>query len=104
MLALFVQILGYCFIVSGVFFIFTAALGVLRMPDFFTRLHPAGLADSFGAPLVLIGVAIQHGFSFLSAKIMLLVFFILITSPTSTHALAKAALFFGLKPITRDKK
>jgi multicomponent Na+:H+ antiporter subunit G len=104
MLELFNAVLGYCFIITGVFFIFTGSLGLMRMPDFFTRLHPAGLTDSFGAPLVLIGVAIQDGFTLYSAKLLLLIFFILITTPTATHALAKAALFFGIKPILKDKK
>lgn len=98
MLAYAVNIISYAFILAGVFFIFTGALGILRMPDLFTRLHPAGLADSFGAPLVLIGVAIQNGFSLFSAKIILLIFFLLITSPTATHALSKSALLSGIKP------
>jgi multicomponent Na+:H+ antiporter subunit G len=103
-MALFVDIIGYLFIVAGVFFMVTGSLGVLRMPEFFTRLHPAGIVDSFGAPLVLIGVVIQNGMTIFSGKIILLILFIFITSPTATHALAKAALFSGLKPLIKDKK
>jgi multicomponent Na+:H+ antiporter subunit G len=97
-------IIGTIFMVLGAFFMFTAALGVLRMPDFFTRLHPAGIADALGAPLVLIGIAIQSGFSLFSGKIILLILFILITSPTACHALAHSAVLSGLKPAARKKK
>lgn len=96
--------IGIIFMVAGAFFIFTSALGLLRMPDFFTRLHPAGIADSLGAPLVLIGVAIENGFSLFSGKIILLILFLMITSPTACHALAHAAVISGLKPTLKRKK
>ena len=96
--------IGMFFIISGAFFMFTAALGVLRMPDFFTRLHPAGVTDSLGAPFVLIGVAILNGITLFSGKIILLILFLMITSPTACHALAKAAVFSGLKPVKGRKK
>lgn len=104
MLEQIIDIIGLAFIALGVFFLGTSALGMLRMPDFYTRLHPAGLADSLGAPCVLLGIAIQHGFSFFSAKIILLILFLLITNSTATHALAKAAAISGLKPWGREKK
>jgi multicomponent Na+:H+ antiporter subunit G len=97
-----VDIIGLVLILAGVFFMFSAALGVLRMPDFFTRLHPAGITDSLGAPLVLIGVAIQSGATLFSGKIILLILFMLITNPTACHALAKAALYGGLKPLIKS--
>jgi multicomponent Na+:H+ antiporter subunit G len=97
-------IIGMIFMVVGAFFMFTAALGVLRMPDFFTRLHPAGIADALGAPLVLIGIAIQSGFTLFSGKVILLILFLFITSPTACHALAHAAVLSGLKPVARRKK
>jgi multicomponent Na+:H+ antiporter subunit G len=104
MLPMAIDIVSYFFILGGVFFMFSGALGVMRMPEFFTRLHPASLNDSLGAPMVLIGVAIQNGMTLFSWKIILLVLFTFITGPTATHALAKAALFYGLKPLIKDKK
>ena len=95
---------GMFFIVAGAFFMFSAALGILRMPDFYTRLHPAGVTDSLGAPFVLIGIAILNGATLFSGKIILLILFMLITSPTACHALAKAATFSGLKPYKGRKK
>jgi len=96
-----VSFIGDLFIIVGVFFIFTGSLGVLRMPDFFTRLHPAGITDSLGAPLALLGVAIKSGLTLFSGKILLLILFLLITNPTACHALARAALFAGLEPWTK---
>jgi multicomponent Na+:H+ antiporter subunit G len=94
---------NFC-ILAGGFFIFSASLGIIRMPDFFTRLHPAGIADSLGAPLLLIGIAIQNGATLFSGKIMLLILFMVITNPTACHALAKAALYGGLKPFIKEAK
>ena len=94
---------NFC-IIAGIFFMFSAALGIIRMPDFFTRLHPAGIADSLGAPLFLLGIAIQNGTTLFSGKILLLILFMLITNPTACHALAKAALYGGLKPLIKEAK
>lgn len=104
MIAHIVDFIGWIFIAGGVFFIFTGSLGILRMPDFFTRLHPAGLIDSMGAPMVLIGVALQSGFTLFAGKIILLILFLFLTGPTACHALAKAALLSGLEPYSKEKK
>jgi multicomponent Na+:H+ antiporter subunit G len=74
-------------------------VGVLRMPDFFTRLHAAGITDTLAAGLVLIGLMFQGGFSQVTIKLVLILIFLLFTSPTSSHALAKAALADGLQPL-----
>ena len=94
---------NFC-ILAGAFFMLTAALGLVRMPDFFTRLHPAGIADSLGGPLLLVGIAIKYGFSLFSGKIILLILFMLITNPTACHALSKAAVYGGLKPLVKRGK
>ena len=88
----------------GAFFMLSGALGILRMKDFFSRLHPAGVSDSFGAPLILIGAMVHYGFSLVTAKIFILVLLLLITSPTTTHTLAQAAIVSKLKPMVKDKK
>ncbi|MCB2081609.1 MAG: monovalent cation/H(+) antiporter subunit G [Rickettsiales bacterium] len=84
--------------IVGTFFIFTGSLGILRMPDFFTRLHPASMGDSMGLPLILIGIALHTPFGLVTAKILLLLLFSLVTSSTASHALAKAALL-DMKPL-----
>lgn len=92
------DIISWILISLGCFFAFTGALGIIRMPDVYTRLHAAGLSDSIGAPLILIGFAVQYGFTLVALKIIILALFLLITGPTATHALAKAAILTGPKP------
>jgi len=84
---------------AGLFFVLAGTLGVLRLPDFFTRLHAAGMTDTLGAELILLGLMIQAGFSLLTLKLMFVGFFLLLTSPTATHAVADAAYQAGLKPL-----
>jgi len=86
-------------LVAGLFFVLGGTLGVLRLPDFFTRLHAAGMTDTLGAELILLGLIIQSGFTLLSLKLLLVSFFLLMTSPTATHAVANAAYQAGLKPL-----
>ena len=87
------------FVVAGLFFVFAGTLGVLRLPDFYTRLHAAGMTDTLGSELILLALIIQSGFSQMSLKLLLVGFFLFITSPTATHAVAHAAYTAGLKPI-----
>lgn len=86
-------------IASGVFFVFAGALGVLRLPDFFTRMHAAGMTDTLGLELILLGLIVQSGLTLLSLKFLFVAFFLLLTSPTATHAIADAAYHAGLKPL-----
>lgn len=83
----------------GVGFVFAGAIGVVRLPDFYTRLHAAGMTDTLGAELVLLGLAVQAGFTLLSAKILLVGFLLFLTSPVATHSIAHAAHAAGLKPL-----
>ena len=85
-------------ILIGLFFVLGGTLGVLRLPDFFTRLHAAGMTDTLGAEMILIGLIIQAGFTQMSLKLILVGLFLLLTSPTATHAVASAAYQAGLKP------
>lgn len=93
------EIIAAILLFSGAFFTLTGALGMLRFPDFYTRLHPAGIKDALGAPLVLLGLAVLSGGNLITIKILLLIAFLVITSPTSTHALAKSALSDGNIPL-----
>ncbi len=86
-------------LLGGVFFVLAGTLGVLRLPDFFTRLHAAGMTDTLGAELIIFGLIIQSGFSQLSLKLFLVAILLFITSPTATHAVANAAHNAGLKPL-----
>lgn len=86
-------------VLAGLFFVLAGTLGVLRLPDFYTRLHAAGMTDTLGAELILLGLIIQSGFTQMSLKLLLVAFFLLLTSPTATHAVAHAAYKAGLEPI-----
>ena len=99
-----VDVISWGLIISGAFFMISGSLGILRMPDFFTRLHPAGITDSFGAPLILLGVAVHFGVSLVSGKIILLIILLLVANPTATHVLSQSALVTKLKPYVKGKK
>lgn len=76
----------------GVLFLLLGAIGILRFPDCYTRMHAAGKCDTLGSLLIVSGLAFYHGLSLDSAKILFIAVFIFLTSPTSTHAIARAAL------------
>ena len=84
---------------TGAVFVLAGALGMLRLPDFYTRLHAAGVTDTLGAELIIIGLMLQSGWSLVTVKLALLGLFVFLTSPTATHATANAAYKAGLKPI-----
>jgi len=83
--------LGFGLIACGVFFFFTGAIGLIRFPDLYTRMHAAGKCDTLGGFLVLTGLACLGGLTLASLKIVMVALFVLITSPTATHAIARAA-------------
>lgn len=86
-----------CLITGGAF-VFVGGIGLLRFPDFFTRLHAASVTETLGAWLILTGLLLQSGWSMVTIKLVMIFLFLSITSPTATHALAKAALHGGVKP------
>lgn len=92
------------FIVAGFFFTFAAAVGVLRLPDFYTRLHASGKADTLGIALTLVGLAIYNGFSLVSVKIIIISVLIMLANPIGTHVLARAAYRSGVKAWTRKEE
>lgn len=98
------DIISWVLIAVGSFCVLSGAVGVMRMPDFYTRLHPGSLAESLGTPMVLIGLMIQAGPTLIALKIFILILFLMLTSPTAGHALAKAALVHGLKAKGAEKE
>jgi len=93
-----VDILSWALLLLGSFFCITGGVGILRFPDFFTRLHAASVTDSLGAGFILLGLMLQAGLSLVLAKLILILIFMLLTGPTATHAVAKAALHSGFEP------
>lgn len=98
MLTLIVDILTWaCFIVGG-FFLFIGSLGMVRLVDFWARLHAASIIDSAGIGLILLGLMLQGGWTLITAKLVLIVLFLFITGPTASHAVANAAFMSGSRP------
>lgn len=93
------DILTWIFLIAGSFFSIVGGIGILRLPEFFSRLHGGGVTDTLGAGLIVVGLLFQGGFPLTTVKLLMILFFLLVTSPTSCHALAKSALSQGLKPI-----
>jgi len=98
MSALIIDAVSWALLASGSFLVVVGALGLIRMPDFYTRMHAAGITDTLGADLILAGLMVQAGFSLVTIKLLLIGAFLFFTLPTSTHAIASAALTAGLKP------
>jgi multicomponent Na+:H+ antiporter subunit G len=92
------DMLAGALVVTGLFFLIVGAIGFVRLPDVFCRLHVTGVLDTMGAPLVLLGVAVHLGPQLLSLKLLLAVMFLAVTSPLVGHLLARAALEAGQEP------
>jgi len=95
---IFLDIVSWTLLSAGGVFVLIGGIGALRMPNLYTRMHAASVTDSMGAILVLVGVMVQAGLSLASIKLGAILIFLLITSPTSSYALASAALLSGIKP------
>ena len=98
-----VDIVSIVLFLTGSFLCVTGGVGALRLPDFFSRTHAAGVTDTLAAPLILLGVALQLGWSLDTLKIFIVLVFILGTNPTASHAMAKAALHGGRRPKVGDE-
>ena len=92
------DIASWVLLIGGSLFVLIGGIGVMRLPDVYSRMHAAGITDTLGAALVLAGLMIQGGFTQVTIKLILILVFLLYTSPTSTYALANAAFNRGLKP------
>ena len=91
-------------ILGGLFFFTTATIGLLRFPDFFTRLHATGKGDTLAVFLCLIGFALYEGFSLTALKIVVIAVFMFLAQPTATHAISRAAIRRGLKPWVKGEE
>ncbi len=92
--------LGWLFLLAGSAFVLAGGVGLLRFPDFYSRIHAAGITDTMGAWLIVVGLMFSAGWTLVTAKLLMLLLFLVITSPLASHALAKAAYVRGLKPMT----
>ena len=92
------EVLSWICLVLGSLVGVIGGIGILRFPDFYTRLHAAGITDTLSSALFLLGLMFQAGLTLASFKLLLIFAFIFFTSPTASHSLANAAMHGGLKP------
>ncbi len=92
------DIVSWILLIGGAFFSVVGGIGIVRLPEFYSRLHGGGITDTLGAALIILGLLLQAGSLLVGAKLLIILFFLLVTSPSSCHALAKSALIQGLKP------
>jgi multicomponent Na+:H+ antiporter subunit G len=85
------------FLIGGAVFLLVSCVGLLRLPDFYTRAHAVGKAETLGSMLILVGLALYNGAALSSLKLLLILVIIALTNPTATHALTRAAMRSGLK-------
>lgn len=95
---LLLDIASWVLLITGGAFVFIGGVGALRMPDFYTRMHAASLTDTLGTILVLTGIILQAGLTLATIKLVAIMVFLLLTSPTAAYALANAARLSGLAP------
>jgi multicomponent Na+:H+ antiporter subunit G len=90
-------------ILFGTFLLLVGSVGIIRLPDFYTRCHTAGKVDTFGVMMVLAGFVVYEGFTLSAAKLLVAILFVTLANPLGTHALTRAGLRSGLKPWFRKE-
>ncbi len=92
---------GGTLVVIGLFFMGITAVGLLRLPDFYTRAHAVSKSETLGLGLVMLGLALYNGVNIVSLKLLLAMVFVFLANPVATHLLIRAAVRQGVKPWTR---
>lgn len=98
-----IDIASWMLIVAGGVFCVIGGVGLLRLPDFYTRVHAASVTDTLGVGFILFGLALQAGWTLVAVKLGFIALLIFFTSPAATHALARAALGRGLAPLLAEE-
>lgn len=91
-----------CLSLGGIVLII-GAFGIIRLPDFWARIHAAGMIDTLGSALILVGMMLQAGPTLVTLKLLLIGLFLFIAGPTAAHAISNAAWVAGLKPKRIEK-
>nr|TFG55117.1 MAG: monovalent cation/H(+) antiporter subunit G [Hyphomicrobiales bacterium] len=99
-----VEIASWAFVSLGSFFVVCGAIGILRMPDIYTRLHSASVIDTTGAGFLVLGMILQAGWSLVTLKLVFVLAIFFFTLPVASHALARAALHEGIAPVLKEDR
>ncbi len=97
------DVLAVFLIVSGLLIMLVGSLGILRLPDFFTRSHAASKVDTTGIIFLLAGLAVHEGLTQAMGKLLIAIAFIMVANPVAIHALARAAWNHGERPWANGK-
>ena len=98
------DIVSAIFLLLGSFLCVSGGVGILRFPDFYTRMHAAGVTDTLATAMILIGLMLQSPDTLVVIKLIIILLMTLFISPTASHALASAAIHNDLKPVLENKK
>jgi multicomponent Na+:H+ antiporter subunit G len=98
------ELASWAFVLTGSFFTVVGALGLVRMPDVFTRMHAASVTDTVGVGFLIAGMCLQAGFSLIALKLLFVLALFLFTAPVVTHALAQACLHEKVDPILAEDR
>jgi multicomponent Na+:H+ antiporter subunit G len=101
---LIVDLASWVCILLGSFFTIVGALGLVRMPEVFTRMHAASVTDTLGVGFLILGMGLQAGFSLVTLKLLFLLALFFFTAPVVTHALAQACLHEGIRPMLAEDR
>ena len=100
----FLTVLSGVLLFVGAAAVFIGGVGILRMPDIFTRLHAVGITDTVGVASILLGLALIAGWSLVLIKLIIILALLMLLNPTASHALARAALHGAKKPWLANSK
>ena len=102
-MALALDLLSWALLLVGSAFAFIGTLGLLRLPDVYSRMHATGITDTLGAALILAGLGVQAGLSLVTVKLVFIGLFLFFTSPPTPHAVAAAAWAVKIRPPIRGR-
>ena len=97
-------VVGVAFVVAGVVFALIGSIGVLRLPDFYTRMHAASKLDTMSLGLCMVGLAVLQGPNLNAVKLLLIFLFASIANPAAANALGRSAVRAGLEPWSRNQR
>ena len=99
---LIIDLASWAMFLGGSAFLLIGAIGMIRLPDMFSRMHSVGIIDTLGTVMLFVGMMLQAGLTLVSVKIFFIILFLMFTGPTATHALARAVMAAGQKPFRID--
>ena len=99
-----IDILSWILLMGGAFFGISGAIGTVRFPDFYTRVHASSVTDTLCAAMIILGLILQTGFTLVSVKLIFILGFLWYTSPAASHAMVRAAHFMNIPPYLLKKE